>query len=227
MLRNGKLISVLTCLLVSWPSFGVEEVVSSATGAWFAVDAREVKDTTWEGGAIIGGETNVVLQSSPNAWGEGGGGTSATITWASTSGGSGTIAAATTADSVLWTPEARFGTNTLTYVSGAVTKTATFVVRGLAGVESVTARQRYPWNGMVDIAFTVKGDADKYYAVSFVATNVSACTGLTMKTLLDEKGAALTSNAVKPGTYRWAWNAAADLPDGFKAERVAITVEAK
>jgi len=30
-----------------------------------------------------------------------------------------------------------------------------------------------------------------------------------------------------PGFYRIVWDAGADLPDGFKAERVAITVEAK
>jgi len=96
-----------------------------------------------------------------------------------------------------------------------------------AGIENVIARQRYPWNGLVDLLFTVTGEPGEQYDVSFAATNVVGGTNLTMKTLLDEKGAALTSNAVKPGTYRWAWNAAADLPDGFKAERVAITVEAK
>ena len=103
------------------------EVVSHSSGAWFAVDARDVKTTTWTGDEIVGGETELTLASSPNAWGESAG-TSATITWESTSGNGGTIASATTAEAVDWTPEVRFGTNTLTYVSGAAVKTARFLV---------------------------------------------------------------------------------------------------
>jgi len=103
-------LSALFVALANLASLAEDTVVASDSGGWFAVDLREVKDTTWDGGAIVGGETNVVLQSSPNAWGETGGGTSATITWKNTSGRIGTIAAATTADSVSLIPEVQFGT---------------------------------------------------------------------------------------------------------------------
>lgn len=109
-----------------------DEVVASAAGGWFAADTRSVKDTTWSGGQIVGGETQIELQSSANAWGTSSG-SSATISWQSTSGHSGTVAANTTANSVLWTPEASAGVNTLTYTSGSVTKTAAFSVAAATG----------------------------------------------------------------------------------------------
>jgi len=103
-----------------------DEVVATAAGGWFAVDSRAIKDTTLQGGAIVGGATNVVLQSSPDAWGEAGGGANATITWESAAGGRGTVATATTAREVSWMPAVCSGANTLTYTSGSVQKTAQF-----------------------------------------------------------------------------------------------------
>jgi len=132
-----------------------DEVVAHATGGWFAVDSREVKDTTLSGGAVVGGATNVVLQSSPNAWGETGGGASATITWASAACG-GTVAEATTASEVAWTPTARAGVDTLTYLSGSVQKTAQFLVSVQVG-DSAVATVR---NGVCTVTGT--GDMASY-----------------------------------------------------------------
>lgn len=107
---------------------------------------------------------------------------------------------------------------------------AAFFVTGQAAVTQVTARQRYPWNGMVDIAFTITGDAETAYQVSFTAKDMAGGTNLTMKTV-EVVGAAARSviapYQLGPGNYRAVWNAGADLPDGTELERVAITVEAK
>jgi len=104
--------------------------------------------------------------------------------------------------------------------------TASFIAKAGVGVEKVSAAQRYPWNGMVDLAFTITGDAGTAYQVSFAAKDMAGGTNLVMKTVMSESGG-LIEAALPPGTYRVVWNAGADLPDGFKAERVAITVEAK
>ena len=37
---------------------------------------------------------------------------------------------------------------------------------------TVSARQRYPWNGLVDINFTITGDAGTKYATSFTAKDI-------------------------------------------------------
>lgn len=108
------------------------EVVSSAAGGWFAVDARDIKGTTLEGGVIVAGETNLVLQCSANAWGAVDGGDGATVTYHNdTTGADGTIAENTTAESVDWTPNAP-GTFVLTHTVATsgdpVVLSATFAV---------------------------------------------------------------------------------------------------
>ena len=48
---------------------------------------------------------------------------------------------------------------------------------------SVEARQRYPWNGLVDIKFTITGTSGTKYDTSFTAKDVVGGTNITMKTL--------------------------------------------
>ena len=83
---------------------------------------------------------------------------------------------------------------------------------------SVTARQRYPWNGLVDIDVAFTGAADSAYAVELTATDVVGGTNLPL--------AAVSGPASpKPGTNRFVWNADADLPDGFESDRVTVTAK--
>lgn len=90
-------------------------------------------------------------------------------------------------------------------------------------VSVTSATQRYPWNGMVDVAFTVSGDSGVKYSVSLGAQDVIGGTNLPMRTVYKADGtvAALT-NVLSVGTYKWAWNATADLPNDFSCERVKI-----
>lgn len=130
-MRNAIIaVAAHLCAFVFFPALA-GEVVSSSSGGWFAVDTRMVKDTTLEGKPIVGGKTDIQLMSSSNAWGEEGGGSMASINWQSTSGNGGGIASETVLDSVEWTPEVWAGTNTLTFVSGTVVKTARFKVGSL------------------------------------------------------------------------------------------------
>ena len=78
---------------------------------------------------------------------------------------------------------------------------------------SITATPRYPWNGKVDLKFTIDGTSGTKYDTSFTAKDVAGGTNLTMKTLYKSNGTA--ANAAKeqllPGTYNWVWDATADL----------------
>ena len=77
-------------------------------------------------------------------------------------------------------------------------------------VTSVTARQRYPWNGLVDIdvTFSAGGLSKVFFEVKDTAGN----TNLNAQTIY--VGNPEQSNRtleVQPGTHRFVWNAAADL----------------
>jgi len=131
-----------------------DEVVAYAAGGWFAVDSRAVKDTTLSGGPIVGGASNLLLQSSPDAWGEAGGGVSATIVWQDVMGGSGTVAEATTAREVAWTPTVRTNVKTLTYTSGSVRKTARFLTAEQVGDDA--------WARIMDGVCTISGTGNTW-----------------------------------------------------------------
>lgn len=85
-------------------------------------------------------------------------------------------------------------------------------------VTDVTARQRYPWNGLVDIDYDLAGNLAGYdYQLSFVVTNI-----------VDGKGYRILSlpgvNAVD-GVFvvtcrsgRVVWNASKDMPKNLKTD---------
>lgn len=84
---------------------------------------------------------------------------------------------------------------------------------------SVKARQRYPWNGLVDVDFTVDGVSDERYYLDFYVEDTVGGTNITVKTMTKADGEAVTrQDWVRPGAYRWVWNAAADLPPGWKSK---------
>ena len=93
---------------------------------------------------------------------------------------------------------------------------------------TVEARQRYPWNGLVDLKFTITGTSGTKYDTSFTAKDMVGGTNVAMKTIRKSNGvAAEEKEKLLPGTYNWIWDAAADLPDGFMCERMTVTVESK
>lgn len=61
---------------------------------------------------------------------------------------------------------------------------------------SITATPRYPWNGKVDLKFTIDGTSGTKYDTSFTAKDVAGGTNLTMKTLYKSNGTA-AANAAK------------------------------
>ena len=97
-------------------------------------------------------------------------------------------------------------------------------VSAAVAVKDVSCRQRYPWNGLVDIDYTVESSdaaADVYVFPEGVDNDSGAL--LQMRTLSGE-GA---NGPVKPGTRRMTWDAAKDQPNfnttSFSVKMTAVS----
>ena len=98
-----------------------------------------------------------------------------------------------------------------------------------SALKTVTARQRYPWNGKVDVVFTLTGSEYVQSNVSLSAKDLAGNTNLPMRTVykLDGSAVNVSGELLSPGTYHWVWDAAADLPDGFECNQVTVEVKAE
>ena len=94
---------------------------------------------------------------------------------------------------------------------------------------AVSAKQRYPWNGKVDLQFTIEGDVGAMNRVSLSAKDMVGDTNIVMRTIRKANGSTVNvdGESVVQGTYNWVWDAAADLPDGFECNRVTVTGKAE
>lgn len=80
-------------------------------------------------------------------------------------------------------------------------------------------RQRYPWNGLVDVDCEVSIGEDSGYKVGLEVVDDEAGTNLAVKTLWVVGGEETNKYvSVHSGVQRLVWNADADLPDGFKCK---------
>ncbi|MDO5312826.1 MAG: hypothetical protein Q4G55_05385 [bacterium] len=89
---------------------------------------------------------------------------------------------------------------------------------------SHVARQRYPWNGKVDIDVELKGDPAKTYLVELTAKDLDGGTNLPVKTV--SCAGASTTCCVPPGRHRFTWDADADIQTDGDFPRVAVSVSA-
>lgn len=89
---------------------------------------------------------------------------------------------------------------------------------------SLTATPRYPWNGLVDLAFTIEGDEGAKYDTMFSVQDVVGGTNLSMKTVYKSPGVKANAGVEKlvPGSYNWLWDAPADVGNDFVSESVVI-----
>ena len=77
---------------------------------------------------------------------------------------------------------------------------------------TVEARQRYPWNGLVDLKFSITGESGTKYDTSFTAKDMVGGTNIAMKTIRKSDGTSATAvEQLLPGSYNWVWDAPADL----------------
>ena len=110
---------------------------------------------------------------------------------------------------------------------GLVAAVATLqrVAAAEVAVTSVTAQQRYPWNGLVDVTVTLQGSAEDIAVadLSFVATNSAT------KAAIPVEHITLNGRDTGSGsdwTRQFIWDAQADV-GAVKIDEVALTVDAK
>ena len=96
---------------------------------------------------------------------------------------------------------------------------------GEVKVTAVTAQQRYPWNGLVDITVTIQGTADDIAEAewSFAATNSATKVAIPVDHIT-QNGADVGSGSI--WTRKFIWDAKADV-GAVKIEDVALMVDAK
>ena len=105
---------------------------------------------------------------------------------------------------------------------------ATLEIAPAMALTSVSTRQRYPWNGLVDVDVAFEGPTDRVYRIELSATDKVGGTNLPVHTVwLDDSEAAIGNpvDVPAPGTHRLVWNAAADLPSGFVSDRVTFSAK--
>lgn len=88
----------------------------------------------------------------------------------------------------------------------------------------VTARQRYPWNGLVDIVVTIQGKAEDLpnTVCSFVATNSATKTAIPVEHITRNGSDTGSGNT---WTRKYIWDAKADI-GAVKIDDIALTVDA-
>ena len=99
-----------------------------------------------------------------------------------------------------------------------------FVAESPFAVRNVTSRQRYPWNGFVDIACDLTGVGLVKLSATVLTNGAELCEAQTFigETTFDLDAAGGVTNGV-----RLLWNAAADLPAGFRTQDVQVKVMAE
>jgi uncharacterized repeat protein (TIGR02543 family) len=97
------------------------------------------------------------------------------------------------------------------------------------GVEVNPAAQRYPWNGKVDVEVEVLGLADRNYIVSLAGEDLTGASNLTVRTAWRAGRESVTNTVfmLKPGRYRFVWDADADIGTDFDFASVAIRAAVK
>ena len=92
-------------------------------------------------------------------------------------------------------------------------------------VSVLSAKQRYPWNGLVDVKCVLDGGANQNYNVAFVVNDEVGGTNIPARTFW-QIGGNTTNNVltVKPGNLHFVWDANADIAEDGEFPAVSITV---
>ena len=93
-----------------------------------------------------------------------------------------------------------------------------------APVSGLSARQRYPWNGLVDVSLTLADGAWRY-DLSLAATNAATGEALPVATVYPRGGAAGDALRFSPGEVHLVWDAGTDVPESV-ISNVSFTVSA-
>ena len=86
-------------------------------------------------------------------------------------------------------------------------------------VKNVKSQQRYPWNGLVDVSCDLTGSGTVTLGVTVLTNDVKFIKKPTIigETTVDLDAVGGVTNGVK-----FVWNAAKDLPAGFKVQNAKV-----
>ena len=204
--------------------------VAEVLGAWFKVDAPELTFTP-DGDLVPG--VNVSIGGAGEGW---------TVRYEVSSGGQG--AARPTGASPEYTGPITLNDSqtirAIAFSDGGLESREFSATYSLMSIGSAVAKPRYPWNGKVDIDCEVKGDANRQYLVSLEAIDLDGGTNLPVRMVVG-RGAPTApqsqasefdfggrgATALPPGTYRFTWDADADIAGDFDFANVAVKVSAE
>jgi formylglycine-generating enzyme required for sulfatase activity len=199
-------------------------------GAWFTVDAPELTFTP-DGDLVPG--VKIAIGGAGEGW---------TVRYEVSSGGQG--AARPTGASPEYTgPITLNDSQTIRAIAisdGGLESREFSATYSLMSIGSAVAKPRYPWNGKVDIDCEVKGDANRQYLISLEAIDLDGSTNLPVRMVVG-RGAPTApqsqasefdfggrgATALPPGTYRFTWDADADIAGDFDFANVAVKVSAE
>lgn len=104
---------------------------------------------------------------------------------------------------------------------------AKLVILEAPKIENAVARQRYPWNGLVDVNFDLSCELETaQIPLTLIVHDTVGGTNLPCRTLFVD-GVAAEKIQVQGGHHRVTWDADADLPDGFECNRVSVEVKSE
>ncbi len=110
--------------------------------------------------------------------------------------------------------------------AGIMAAAASALALDYVEVIDVAARQRYPWNGLVDIDFELDSHATEPYMMKVTVFDNVGKTNLPVRTVYTENVSQQDNPCmVTKDTTRVVWDAGADLPDGFKCTNVLVTCQ--
>ena len=132
----------------------------------------------------------------------------------------------------------------IAYSDGGVASEEFSATYSLMSVVNAVAKPRYPWNGKVDIDCEVKGDVGRQYAISLEARDLDGGTNLPVCTVVGRAvpgepqsqtnefafvgdSGGVGHAALPPGTYRFTWDADADIAGDGEFPNVAVSVKAE
>jgi hypothetical protein len=103
-----------------------------------------------------------------------------------------------------------------------------YAVAEFARIDNVQARQRYPWNGLVDVKCVLKGNSEQNYNILFLVNDEAGGTNIPARTFW-QVGGNTTNNVltVKPGNLHFVWDANTDIVGDGEFSGVSITVKAE
>lgn len=165
-------------------------------------------DTRTERTVVAGSTESFTIPD--EAW-KAAGGNPVTVTYTKDGGAAQTLGTYKQGDKVEWTPI--YG-GTYVFTFGSSEYQASFHVDKTPGIFITSAKQRWPWNGMVDIGYFVEGlDSEKEYTATFHVT----CKGETKS---------FTLAGIVNGDATTAWDAAAATAWGKTLVKEPATVSA-